>query len=49
MAWIIHDEEEALSFSDDDDLHDVVHNDEYIDNVDVILEHIRARKFIDVD
>ncbi|KAF5475855.1 hypothetical protein F2P56_007617 [Juglans regia] len=44
-AWIFHGDEEALSVSDDYDLQESELGDEYIDDIDVMLEDIRAGKF----
>ncbi|XP_042972777.1 uncharacterized protein LOC122304580 [Carya illinoinensis] len=48
-VWIFHGEEKDLIISDDDDdLHDLEQEDDFIDNVDVMLRDIRAGKFPDV-
>ncbi|XP_042974900.1 uncharacterized protein LOC122306541 [Carya illinoinensis] len=44
-VWIFHGDEEYLSLSDDDNLHDSPHDDQYIDDVDIMLEDIQAGRF----
>ncbi|XP_042954724.1 uncharacterized protein LOC122291124 [Carya illinoinensis] len=48
MVWIFHGEEEDLIISDDDDLHDSEQEDDFIDDVDVMLRDIRAGELPDV-
>ncbi|XP_042948658.1 uncharacterized protein LOC122281329 [Carya illinoinensis] len=47
-TWIFHGEEEDLPFIDDDDLHDPEQADPYIDDIDVMLQDIRAGNFPNV-
>ncbi|XP_042946082.1 uncharacterized protein LOC122279468 [Carya illinoinensis] len=44
-VWIFHGDEEYLSLSDDDNLHDSPHDDQYIDDIDIMLEDIQAGRF----